>query len=221
MRSKFWLVACSRCDRLLLADNEQDRAGVIIMYDTTCSTDFNLRTAVLQKLKTSVPGIPELSIQADDGVITVSGQFKDSSQLFEAGSQIWGVAGVRAVIEATSGDTPSTLTAQRMLAKGVLSELSKRAVEDTSVVRVTVRNGYVILDGLVRYQSEREQIGKCIRNVPGVLGICNRIHLEAEISRFGSSTTFTSRSARNGSPTHNGQGERVLASSELILANHG
>ncbi len=140
-------------------------------------TDEQLQRAVQDEMKWDARIQPnEIGVAVKDGVVTLTGWVDSYTKKWAAERAALRVSGVRAVANDIEVRLPSAVerTDQDIAAAAV------RALEwDASVpedrVRVTVRSGWVTLEGSVDWQYQRRAAERAMRSLTGVRGVTNLI----------------------------------------------
>jgi osmotically-inducible protein OsmY len=124
----------------------------------------------------------EIGVIAKDGVITLSGivdSYLKKTQAEEAARKVIGVKAVVEKIEVKisgSGNKNDTEIATEILnVFGWNDELPKETIT------VKVENGWVTLDGVLKWNSQREAAQRLLNNIVGVLGVNNQIKIKSEL----------------------------------------
>ena len=137
-------------------------------------TDTQLQHDVLAELEWE-PSVDasQIGVSAKDGVVTLTGfvsQFAEKMVAENAAKRVYGVKAVANDIEI------------HLLAQQTDSDIASAAVNalkwDTSVpedrVKVTIRNGWLTLEGKLDWQYQRESAERAVRNLMGVKGVSDQ-----------------------------------------------
>ncbi|ALN88620.1 BON domain protein [Lysobacter capsici] len=140
--------------------------------------DKKLRKAVIDQLDFE-PGIDsaDIGVAAEAHVVTLTGHVPNYAQKVAAERAAWRVKGVQAVVDNLKVRYAAEPASDGEIAKRALSSLQWDATLPSDL-RVTVNNGWVILEGQVQWQFQRENAGKDVRKLFGVMGITNNITLK-------------------------------------------
>ena len=130
------------------------------------------------------PGIDPARLRftiSGDGIVTLEGvvhTYADKCTVEEALLRVPDVWGVRNLLEVrlTIGDYRTDATLERVL-REMIDSLARMPAE---LPRVSVRNGWVTLEGTVPYAFQKQLVANAIREVAGVVGITNQIAIEKE-----------------------------------------
>ena len=144
--------------------------------------DEAIRDDVLDELEWD-PAISEptqIGVAVSNGVVTLTGITRTFPEKFAAERAARRVFGVRAV----ANDIQVKLPTERMRTDTDIAAAAVRALEwDTTVpherIKVTVRDGWVTLEGNVDWRYQRENAEADVRNLEGVKGVSNQITVAA------------------------------------------
>ena len=123
--------------------------------------------------------LPELHVCAEGGILTISGSVTCPSDHYAILAAARSVPGVQAVVDHLDLE-PALLETDGILAKNAVDALTRQGYSPEGRILITVRGGMVILDGAVSWHCQRMAAGACVRSLPGVLGVCNRLELQAK-----------------------------------------
>lgn len=116
-----------------------------------------------------------IGVAAKDGVITLSGSVPSFSEKYEAVKTAKRVYGVRAVVDEIEVKLPG----RSERSDSDLAEAAVKVLKDNYVVpdtiEVTVRQGWISLDGEVEWQYQRTAAESSVRYLIGVKGVSNHI----------------------------------------------
>ena len=124
-----------------------------------------------------------IGVTVKDGIVTLTGHVPTYAEKFRAEKVAKGVRGVRGVADEIEVAPPPSL----IRTDSDIAAMAVQALEwDVSVphdkIKTTVRNGYVILEGEVEWQFQRQAAEKAIRGLSGVKSIQNLIMLKLRSS---------------------------------------
>jgi osmotically-inducible protein OsmY len=139
--------------------------------------DADIRKRILLELKwdSRIPWA-SISVEVNDGVVTLSGAVSSHAQKIAAQEATHRVAGVLDVandIEVRPGD--GFKRADTEIANAVRNALEWDAMVPNELIHSTVSDGWVTLEGEVDYSRERSDAESAIRQLAGVLGVINQI----------------------------------------------
>ena len=151
---------------------------------TTAQTrsDDLIREDVLFELKWD-PKITsnDVAVAIKDGVVTLSGFVssyweKDSAE--KAVKRVYGVKGVANDIEVK----PISKRTDPEIARDAVHELESHISIPSDRIKVTVKNGWVTLEGDVDWQFEKSLAESSVKKLKGVVGITNSIQVKPKVS---------------------------------------
>jgi osmotically-inducible protein OsmY len=171
------------------------------MAITTTLSDSELQQRVRAELDWN-PRVnaPELTASVKKGVVTLAG-FVDTygrrMAALEAVHQISGVLDVADEIQVRA----SRGKADQEIAQAVRGALIWDVYVPDEKIRSTVSGGWVTLEGKVDRWQEREDAGRCVERLSGVLGVTNKIEvtparIDASKIRSSIESALTRRAAR-------------------------
>jgi osmotically-inducible protein OsmY len=147
-------------------------------------TDPELQEAVLAELRWE-PSVDaaQIAVTAHDGIVTLSGHVDSYLQKWAAERAAKRVHGVRAVvneIEVRRGDD-DRVTDEDIAAHAVRA-LKWNPFVPAGNVKVSVSDGWVTLDGDVRWKFQKNAAEESVRYLRGVRGVTNRIRVRPHAS---------------------------------------
>jgi osmotically-inducible protein OsmY len=145
-------------------------------------TDKELREAVQKELDWE-PQITstDISVAAEDSVVTLTGfvhSYAEKLVAENAAKRIYGVRGVANDIEVKPGLERSDPEIARDAVQALKSAFS---VPDDKI-KLTVKNGWVTLEGKVEWQYQKNAADSAIRDLGGVKGVNNQIQVKPTVS---------------------------------------
>lgn len=147
-------------------------------------TDNELQRDVMDEIRYD-PFLSSISssigVAAQDGVITLSGiveSFIQKHAVEDAAKRVKGVSFVAVDIDVKIG--VSNKRSDSDIAKHAKDALSHLSMLDTEALDVKVDEGWVTLEGTVRWNYQRTAAEEYVRNLEGVRGISNHIQLAEE-----------------------------------------
>lgn len=147
-------------------------------------SDKELQQAVLRELDWD-PQVSstEVGVAVKDGVVTLSGFVDSYAKRFAAERAAKRVYGVKAVANDLEVKLP--LGAERPdpdIARAAVQALQSRITVPHERIKVTVRNGFVTLEGDADWQYQKEAAESAVRSLPGVKGVVNLITVKPRVS---------------------------------------
>ena len=140
-------------------------------------TDQQLRTDVLDQLKWE-PSIheEEIATAVKSGVVTLSGHVSSYAEKYAAVRAIERLHGVSAVVDDLEVNLPSEQRrSDTEIAHTAVSALRWDVTVPDDKLKLTVRDGWVTLEGDVMWQYQKSSAERAIRNLVGVKGVTNLI----------------------------------------------
>ncbi|HZS07923.1 MAG TPA: BON domain-containing protein [Blastocatellia bacterium] len=149
---------------------------------TMTLADKDLREAVERHLD-FVPDVPseKIGVAASDGVITLTGYVETLADKLAAERATKSVYGVRAV----ANDIEVKPVSDRVdpdIALAAVQALQHNVSVPDDLIKVTVRKGWLTLEGKVDWGYQKEAAEKAVRYLAGVRGITNSIEVAPKVS---------------------------------------
>lgn len=152
------------------------------LADVKTRPDSAIREDVIFELKWD-PKIssPDIAVAVKDGVVTLSGfvsSYMEKDQAEKAAKRVYGV-------RAVANDIQVKLTSTRTdpeIAREAVEELENHVLIPGDNIKVTVRNGWVTLEGTVDWQYQKNLSESAVKKLRGVIGITNNIAVKPRIS---------------------------------------
>ena len=145
-------------------------------------TDRDLKQRILNELKwDSRVKWASINVQVLDGVVTLTGSVSSYAQKIAAQDAAHRVAGVLDVandIEVKPVD--HFLRSDTEIALAVRNTLEWDALVPNELIRSSVSDGFVTLEGEVDYRRERTDAENAIRRLAGVVGVINKITIRKQ-----------------------------------------
>src|SRR6202045_5288428 len=145
-------------------------------------TDAAIRESVLSELKWD-PKIssPDIAVAVKDGVVTLSGYVssyweKDAAE--KAVKRVYGVKGIANDIEVKLMSTRT----DPEIARDAVHELESHISIPADKIKVTVKNGWVTVEGTVDWQFQKTLAESAVKKLKGVIGITNNIEVKPKVS---------------------------------------
>jgi osmotically-inducible protein OsmY len=149
---------------------------------TLVKTDASIREDVIFELKYD-PKItsPDIGVAVKDGVVTLAGYTssyweKDAAE--KAAKRVQGVKALANDIQvklATSRTDPE-------IARDAVHELGSHVSIPADKIKVTVKNGWVTLEGTMEWQYQKTLAESAVKKIKGVFGITNNIEVQPRVS---------------------------------------
>jgi osmotically-inducible protein OsmY len=124
---------------------------------------------------------PDITVAVKDGVVTLAGFVSSYWEKDEAEKAAKRVYGVRAVANDIQVKLGSTRTDPE-IARDLLHELQSHVSIPVDRIKVTVRNGWVTLEGSVDWQYQKALAESAVKKIKGVIGVTNNIEVKPSVS---------------------------------------
>lgn len=163
------------------------------------SPDTKLQHDVLAQLEWD-PSIKasQIGVIAKDGVVTLTGTVQCLGDKFKAervAKRVFGVKGVANDIEVKLPG--SGVRSDADIATAALNALKWDSEVPDDAIKVTVRSGWVTLDGTVEWNYERAAAERDVRRLTGVNGVTNQITVRPRVSPADVKSKIEAAFARN------------------------
>jgi osmotically-inducible protein OsmY len=124
----------------------------------------------------------DIAVSVKDGVVTLAGFARSYFQKWEAERAAKRVKGVRAVANDVEIRLPSIDSRpDPEIAREAVQALSTALPYSGEKFTVTVKDGWLTLEGEAEWQYQREQAEAAVRRIRGIKGITNLIQLQAKV----------------------------------------
>lgn len=124
----------------------------------------------------------EIDVNVLDGVVSLEGTVDNYAQKREAEHVVKNIPGIKEVTNNVKVD----LFKSAVKSDKDVTDLVKKALQENWAVpdhkiTVTVKDGWVTLEGILHWNFQRRAADNAIRYIPGVRGVIDNIKIEAEI----------------------------------------
>jgi osmotically-inducible protein OsmY len=149
---------------------------------TQRETDNQLRSAVAMQIDWE-PEVTsrDISVAAGDGVITLTGFVHSYSEKLAAERAAKSVYGVKAVANDVEVKTAGTHTDPE-IARNIVHAMTSDSAVPEDRIKVSVKEGYVTLEGNVDWQYQRTAAATCAYRIAGVRGVHNNVTIKPVVS---------------------------------------
>jgi osmotically-inducible protein OsmY len=149
---------------------------------TQNETDEQLRTAVAMQIDWE-PEVTsrDISVAACEGVITLTGfvhHYYERVAAERAAKSVYGVKAVANDIEVRSALSRT----DPEIARDVVHAMKAAVTIPEDRIQVSVKNGYVTLEGSVDWNFQRTEAAACANRIGGVRGVTNSIGIKPSVS---------------------------------------
>lgn len=150
---------------------------------TQVRSDDAIRSSVLFELKwePKLAHPEDIAVAVKDGVVTLSGFVPSYWEKDAAEKAVKRVYGVRGVANDIKVKLPSERTDPE-IARDAVQSLQSYVSIPADKIKVTVRNGWVTLEGKVDWQYQKSLAESAVKHLRGVLGITNNLEVEPHVS---------------------------------------
>jgi len=145
--------------------------------------DIELQKRVLEELEWD-PAVPasDVGVSAKDGVITLSGHVENFAQKHAAGRAAQRVHGVKAIaVEINVRIAAAHRRSDTEIAQSIEDYLQQHVAFAADRVQVGVENGWITLNGELRWDYQRRMVDEAVRPLKGVTGVSNLIVLKPPV----------------------------------------
>jgi len=154
------------------------------MKSTLEKTDAELKIDVLSELKyePSVK-VTDIGVLVKDGTVTLNGYTTNYGEKWEAVRAAKRVAGVKAIADDIKVKLPASLRrTDGDIATAAADQISWSTTIPTGTVEVTVREGWITLEGEVERWYLKNVAGNVVQNLSGVKGVSNLISITPKLT---------------------------------------
>jgi osmotically-inducible protein OsmY len=140
-------------------------------------TDMDLQHDVLDELKWE-PSVnaAHIGVSVKDGVVTLTGHVPSYAEKYAAEKAAKRVYGVKAVADELDVKLPgSSKRTDEDIAADAVRAFKWNLLIPADKIKVVVANGWVTLEGQVRWRFQRNAAERAVQNLPGVIGVTNNI----------------------------------------------
>lgn len=119
-----------------------------------------------------------VGVSVRSGMVVLFGEVSSTAERFETRQAALGVVGVRGLADEMVVRDPGTPGASDAdLTKLANRLLATDAAVPANGVRAGVRGAVVTLSGTVAVTGQRDAAARTVRNIPGIVGLCNDIRV--------------------------------------------
>jgi osmotically-inducible protein OsmY len=116
----------------------------------------------------------DIALAVQDGVVTLSGFVRNYWEKEAAEKDVKRVYGVKAVANDIQVK-PDSVTTDPEIAREAVQALDRHLLIPREKIKVTVKQGWVTLEGTVRWGFQRKLAESAVKKLKGVIGITNLI----------------------------------------------
>jgi osmotically-inducible protein OsmY len=153
------------------------------LIETPPRTDSQIRDALISELKwdPKIVTADEIAVAVKDGVVTLSGfvhSYWEKDAAEKAAKRVYGVRAVANDIEVKSTWTRT----DPEIAREAVQEIQNHISLPADKIKVTVKNGWVTLEGTVDWQYQKTLAESAVKKLKGVLGVTNNIQVKPTVT---------------------------------------
>ena len=120
-----------------------------------------------------------IAVAVRDGVVTLNGAVGTLTEKWEAEHVVKTIAGVRAVADELDVRLPATnQRTDSDIARAAALALEWHSVIPHKRITITVREGWITLEGAVSWPYQKTAAEEIVRNLMGVTGVTNQLVIE-------------------------------------------
>jgi len=169
------------------------------MINVSEKTDTELKMDVLSEIKYEPRiKVADIGVLVKDGTVTLNGFANNYSEKWEAVHAVKRVAGVKAIAD----DIEIKLSHPPLHTDGNIAAAAVQHIEwcnliPTESIQVTVRDGWITLDGEVEWGYQRSAAGNVVQHLIGVKGVSNLISIKPKLTATAIETAIQQAFKRN------------------------
>ncbi len=147
-------------------------------------TDTDIKTDVLSELKYEPRvKVTDIGVLVKDGTVTLNGYATSAAEKWEAVQATKRVVGVKAIADDIEIKLAETfINTDSDIAAAAIHHIDWFTTIPRGSVKVTVRNGWITLDGEVDWQYLKIAAGHFLHHLSGVKGVSNDISIKPRLS---------------------------------------
>ena len=169
------------------------------MTITLEKTDVELKTDVLSELQyePSVK-VTDIGVLVKDGTVTLNGYVTNYGEKWEAVRAVKRVAGVKAIADDIEIKLPTSLRrTDGDIANAAANQINWSTTIPVGTVEVTVREGWITLEGEVDQWYLKNSAGNVVQHLSGVKGVSNLISIAPKLTTTEIEASIRSAFERN------------------------
>jgi osmotically-inducible protein OsmY len=153
------------------------------MVETPTRTDSSILEAVISELKwdPKITNPDDIAVAVKNGVVTLSGfvhSYWEKDAAEKAAKRVYGVKGVANDIEVKTTWTRT----DPEIARDAVQEIQSHVSLPADRIKVTVKNGWVTLEGSVDWQYQKALAESSVKKLRGVIGVTNNIEVKPSVT---------------------------------------
>ncbi len=124
-----------------------------------------------------------IGVSVKDGIVALTGHVPTYAEKFAAELAARRVHGVKAIVNELEVKLPgSSVRTDEDIAADAVKALQSNVFVPADAIRITVRDGWIILEGEVEWQYQRDAAENAVRFLAGVKGVSNLIEIKPRVS---------------------------------------
>jgi osmotically-inducible protein OsmY len=150
------------------------------MINTLDKTDTEIKTDVLSELKYDPSlKVTEIGVLVTDGIVTLTGYTNSFDEKLAAVHAVKRVAGVVAIADDIELHIPdANHRTDGEIAAAAAHKIGWSTTIPKGAIDITVRNGWIILEGEVEWWYQKNAAETVVRHLSGVHGVSNSISIK-------------------------------------------
>ncbi len=153
------------------------------MTETPVRSNEAIRAAVISELKwdPKIATPEDIGVAVKDGVVTLTGfvhSYWEKDAAEKAAKRVYGVKGVANDIEVKTTWTRT----DPEIAREAVQEIQTHVGLPADRIKITVRNGWVTLEGTMDWQYQRTLAESAVKKLKGVIGVTNNIEVKPTVT---------------------------------------
>ena len=125
----------------------------------------------------------DVAVSVKNGVVTLTGFVRSYMQKLEAEKDAKRIAGVAGVANDIEVRLPYiNRRPDPEIARDVVQAIQSELPYSSQFIKVTVKDGWLTLEGDLEWNYQRERAERAVRNVRGVVGVTNSIKLKPKVA---------------------------------------
>ncbi|MGA3181053.1 MAG: BON domain-containing protein [Verrucomicrobiota bacterium] len=162
-------------------------------------SDTQLKTDVLAELKYEPSvNVTDIGVLVKDGAVTLNGYATSYGEKWDAVRAAKRVAGVKAIADDMEVKLPTSLRrTDGDIAASAVRQLNWSTTIPEGTVGITVRDGWITLDGEVEWWYQKTAAENAVMRLTGVKGVTNQITIKPKLAPAAVSTAIKSAFERN------------------------
>jgi osmotically-inducible protein OsmY len=171
----------------------------VALKATPDKTDAELKNYILAELKYE-PSVKatDIGVLVNEGTVTLNGFVTSYWEKWAAVAAAKRVAGVKAIADDIEVRlTSSTHHSDGDIAAAAASQIEWATTIPEETVKITVREGFVTLDGTVEWWYQKDAAERAVQTLFGVKGVSNLIEIKPKLTASAIKTDISSAFERN------------------------